>query len=276
MDIEEQILSTQLKEVSERTLRANVDAFTPILISRKTRKNYPHEERLDTHPFMSIGTGIFITYKDCRWFATAKHVIDNLRNEHFCAPIYLRMNSRITMLCEKATAVNFVECDKEDIALVCLTEIDNPSIDFDNMKFIDIDNLAEKRAEDSLRVGIYGYLRKFQKSVGNEINPSQYLTRVGAMDATLDSPVVELEFNRRKFEGDVIDNNIVPQPNGLSGGPVFALGSVHDIAKCDSHIGVFCGLFQTQSDKGANGKATYARLRTIKACMTDASDKLGL
>jgi len=257
-----------VKSASERTLRKYQEAFTPILISRKARKNYRHEEPIASHPFMSTGTGIFVIYKSKKWLITANHVISNIENDHHSAPIYVRNGGAIEPLFRDSEKMAIIRMAKEDVAVIPLFL--DAGTDYTKSLFLNLDQIPTTRFSEQFRIGVYGYLKKLHTSVGGEIIPSQYLSKIGSKSDAITASRVHTEFNRRAFEGDVIDKNFVPEPDGLSGGPVFALGTAHEIQSNSNQIGDFCGLFITQSDAGKHGDASFVPLECLKDCIEES------
>jgi len=266
------VVSEQIRSVADRTLSKYQDSFTPILLSRKARNNYLLEEPVKTHPFMSTGTGIFVRHQSKPWLITACHVINKIERDHDSAPIYLRSGDNIEPLFRDSDRIEIIRMPDEDVAAIPLFK--DYSLDYSGSTFIDLDQVPMVVCHNQLRIGAYGYLNKMHKSVGKVVNPSRYLSRVGTKTNHATPSQVFLEFDRREFEGDVIDRNFVPEPNGLSGGPVFAVGTAHEIQNNSSQVGTFCGLFITQSDKGKHGSASFVPLDCLKDCLRSSTNAL--
>lgn len=265
-----QKVERQLKEVSECTLEEYSKAFTPILISRKARKNYIQEKLIDSHPYMSIGTGIYLNFAGHRWLVTANHIIVKIENELQSAPVYVRSGNDVVPLFHDMSTIPMCRFPEEDVAVIPLYK--DSHCDYSDAQFIEVKNSSKFDYAEQFRIGIYGYLNKGHKTISEQIDPSQFLSKVGLLKEKETHQRVFLEFDRKNFQGDVTDQNYVPQPNGLSGGPVFGLGSVHQIQSSRLQAGVFCGLFVSQTDKGRESNASFVPMELITDCLNSTLD----
>ncbi len=264
----------RLRLVSQRTLNQHINAFSPILISRKARRNYLQEKPIDSHPYMSIGTGIYLSCAEHRWLITANHVVGIIQNELQSAPIYVRSGSEIVQLFQDRDQIPICRFEYEDLAVIPLSM--DSHCNYSDAMFIHVQQSPKFDYAKQFRIGVYGYLNKDHKSISEEINPRQFLSKVGSMKEKETRQLVSLEFNRKSFEGDVADQNFVPQPNGLSGGPVFGLGTVNQIQTNPQQTGTFCGLVGSQNDKGRRSYASFVPRELLANCLSSATETFGV
>lgn len=272
--INSELTSLVLQQACDATndwlIKEHSSSFTPIIISRKARRNYSQEKSIETHPWMTIATGCYLRFEDRYWLVTANHVIDKLEKEHNRAPIYGQNGQKLIELFNDSVQFNIVRFSSEDVAVIRLENI----VDFDHVRWIEPGHIIHAPSAQQFRVGLYGYLRKRHKSVSNSVDIVQYLTRVCEPNKYHGSHQVCVDFDRRAFEGDVTDRTFVPQPDGLSGGPVFGLGTVNELAMNTAHQLRFCGMLIEQSDRCDRG--VFVDANYLFRCITCAAQELKL
>jgi len=140
------IVSDQIRSVSDRTLRNYQDSF---------------EKPIETHPFMSTGTGIFVKHQSKPWLITANHVISKIARDYDSAPMYVRSGDAIEPLFRNSDRIEIVRMSDEDVAAIPLFE--DRGADYSGSTFIDLDQVPNVVYPDQLRIGAYGYANKTHK-----------------------------------------------------------------------------------------------------------------
>lgn len=259
-------LSRQTKEKSDWVLDSYKHAITPILISRNVRKNYRHEPNIETHPYMIVGTGTYIIFGGRRWLVTANHVVERVLEDTFhSAPPYVLNGNTVVQLYESIGSFRIYPVKNYDLALIPLSE--DSSCNYDKVTWLTENDFYTGNYANELWVVVYGFLKKKHTAVSNVADLSQLVTKVSEVNGHR----VSLKFDRKKFEGHSVDSNIIPQPDGASGGPVFGLGNLEHIAQRSQWKAWFCGIFIEQKDKGAASSAVFVNSNALKVAIGEAS-----
>jgi len=250
-----------LKNNSEWILSKYLNSFTPVLISRHARKNYRQEKPIETHPFMAHGSGTFVCYKNQRWLITALHVIDTLRAQYGCAPIYILNGLRPVELHPDRDNLLLYSHREYDLALIPLSESNQPNLR--DATFIPINESQLDDTEEHFRIGLCGYLRKTHKSISDRMTPSFSWARITHREHASKQNRLILDYDRTEFEGSNKEGDTIPQPDGLSGGPAFASGDPR-IRKLESDWKLnFKGILLEQHDRKSNSTAEVLPLDGI-------------
>ena len=164
----------------------------------------------------------------------------------------------VVQLYEGVGSFRICQVKNYDLALIPLSE-DN-TCSYDKVTWLTENDFYTGKYGNEFWVGVYGFLKKKHKVVSNAADLSQFVTKVSEVEGHR----VNLKFDRRKFEGHSVDSNIIPQPNGASGGPVFGFGNLEDIAQRSRWKVWFCGIFIEQKDKGAASSAVFVSSDALK------------
>lgn len=267
-DKKEQDIQLSCERHNDWILTKHRASFTPVVVSRKARRNYPQEKSTISHPWMAVATGCYISHQQKKWLVTADHVITKLEKEHKSAPIYVQSDEKLIELAAGFRQIKVVRFSQDDVVVIALEDAEN----FGDVEWIEHRDVIHAPTSHQFRVGMYGYLRKHHKSISGPIDIVQFLTRVLEPEQQGGDNQVYIDFDRRAFAGDVDDGNLVPQPDGFSGGPVFGLGTVRELMDGKSRKLRFCGMLIEQSD--VSDQAVYVDAAYLFRCVECADQTL--